>query len=84
MNSEVDESDPYAMIMDLGEGKKKQIYFEKANVEPSNAIQEELRSFAEAINKNVEVSVSLEDGYKALDVAHEILKKIELNLNVIA
>jgi len=76
--------DPYAMVMDLGNGKKKQIYFEKPNAEPTNAIQEELKSFALAINKNTDVSVTLEDGYKALDVAHQILEKIEVNLNVIS
>lgn len=84
MKHEVDESDPYAMVMELGDGQRKQIYFEKPDCPPSNAIQEELHSFASAINKNHEVSVSLEDGYKALQVAHEILKKIELNLNLIA
>lgn len=76
--------DPYAMVMDLGGGKRKQIYFEQPDSAPVNAIQEELRSFAEAINKKQTPSVSLNDGYKALDVAHEILKKIELNLNTIA
>lgn len=76
--------DPFAMIMDLGNGKQKQIYFEQPNSLSTNAIQEELRSFAIAINKTQDVSVSLEDGYRALDVAHQILEKIDLNLNVIA
>lgn len=84
MKDEIDTQDPYAMIMDLGKGKQKQIYFEKPESLPSNAIQEELHSFAQAINKNAEVNVSLEDGYKALQVAHDILRKIEMNLNLIA
>ena len=84
MKGEVDEDDPYAMIMDLGGGKKKQIYFEKPESLNTNAIQEELKSFAEAINKNTPVGVTLEDGHRALDVAHQILDKINLNLNVIA
>ena len=84
MKSDVDTEDPYAMIMDLGGGKQKQIYFEKPESLKTNAIEEELKSFAEAINKKTEVSVSLEDGYRALEVAHQILKKIKLNLNVIA
>ena len=83
MKHEVDESDPYAMIMELNDGEKRQISFEKPPSNASNAIQEELRSFADAINKNGEVSVSLEDGYKALQVAHEILRKIDLNHNQI-
>ncbi len=78
------EDDPFAMVMDLGNGKKKQIYFEQPEALKTNAIQEELRSFASAINKKEDVSVSLEDGYRALDVAHQILEKINLNLNVIA
>ena len=81
---ESSEIDPYAMIMDLGNGKKKQIYFEKPEAIATNAIQEELRSFAHAINKNTTPSVTLEDGYKALDVAHQILEKIEVNLNVLS
>ena len=84
MKSDIDEKDPFAMIMDLGNGKKKQIYFEKPESLSTNAIQEELKSFAESINKNTPVSVSLEDGHQALDVAHQILEKINLNLNVIA
>ena len=84
MKDEVDENDPYAMVMELGNGKRKQIYFEKPDCLPVNAIQEELHSFASAINKNQEVSVSLEDGYRALKVAHEILEKIQTNLNLIA
>jgi len=83
MKHDVDESDPYAMIMELSDGEKRQIYFEKPESKASNAIQEELRSFADAINKKVDVSVSLEDGYKALQVAHEILQQIDLKHNQI-
>lgn len=79
-----DFDDPYAMIMDLGNGKKKQIYFEKPESLQTNAIQEELKTFADSINKNTIPNVTLEDGYHALDVAHQILERINLNLNVIA
>lgn len=84
MKDDVDHNDPFAMIMDLGNGKEKQIYFEQPESLKTNAIQEELQSFAQAINKKGEVSVTLEDGYQALDVATQILEKINLNLNVIA
>ncbi|AEV31912.1 putative dehydrogenase [Owenweeksia hongkongensis DSM 17368] len=84
MKDEVDHNDPFAMIMDLGNGKEKQIYFEQPESLKTNAIQEELQSFAIAINKKGDVSVTLEDGYQALDVATQILEKINLNLNVIA
>lgn len=83
MQSKVDEEDPYAMIMDLGDGRRKQIFFEKPEVAPHNAIREELRSFAQAINKKQEISVSLADGYRALDVAYEILDRIHLNSSTI-
>lgn len=84
MKSEIDTEDPYAMIMDLGNDRKKQIYFEKPEALKTNAIQEELKSFAQAINKKGDVSVSLDDGYRALDVAYQVLEKIKFNLNVIA
>src|SRR5690606_6221960 len=84
MKDEVDQNDPFAMVMDLGNGKQKQIYFEQPESLKTNAIQEELQSFAQAINKKGDVSVTLEDGYRALDVATQILEKINLNLNVIA
>lgn len=84
MKDEIDHEDPFAMVMDLGKGRQKQIYFEKPDAEPTNAIQEELKSFAEAINKRTETIVTLDDGYRALDVAHTILNRINLNLNTIA
>ncbi len=83
-NVQPSEEDPYAMILDLGNGKQKQVYFEKPERLEINAIQEELRSFAQSINKKVEASVTLDDGYQALRVAEEILTKIQLNLNHIA
>jgi predicted dehydrogenase len=42
----------------------------------NNAILDELESFADAINENCEVEVSLEDGTEALKVALEIMKLI--------
>ncbi|HBH06050.1 MAG TPA: oxidoreductase [Flavobacteriales bacterium] len=72
------EEDPYAIIFDPGEGKtKKQLFFNKPKAEPSNAILEELKSFAEAIEKDQTPIVPLEDGLKALSVAHQILEKIQ-------
>lgn len=84
MKDDIDQDDEYAMIMDLGRGKQKQIYFEKPDAHPTNAIEEELKSFAQAINKKEDPSVTLDDGYRALSVAHTILEKINSNLNSIA
>lgn len=72
------EEDPYAVIIDPGEGKtKKQLFFNKPKAMPSNAILEELKSFAEAIEKERTPIVPLEDGIRALTVAHQILEKIQ-------
>lgn len=64
----------YDMILQNAEGIKKQIYFEIPEVHSTNAILEELESFAHAINTNTEPLVSLEDGTKALRIAHQIIE----------
>ena len=77
---EVDgEPDPLAVILDLGAGKKsKQIWFENPQVEESNAIKEELKSFALAIKNNTTPAVTIEDGFSALQVAHQIADKLKM------
>ncbi len=73
------EPDPLAVTIDLGKGKgHKQIYFEKPDVSPNNAIKDELMAFAHAINTNTVPPVSIHDGYFALDVAHKIVEKLKL------
>jgi predicted dehydrogenase len=77
---EIDEmpDDPFAMVIDLGEGKKKRrIWFEKPDIEMNNAIVEELRSFKDAIVNDTEPVVTIFDGYNALKVAKQIVDKIE-------
>ena len=49
------------------------IYFENPQINDSNAIQEELEHFAECIQQNKKPLVSLHDGAKALEVAHQII-----------
>lgn len=69
--------DPFAMVLDLGNGKgKKEISIDKPEIKQNNAIMTELASFAEAIEHNVVPSVTINDGYLALEVAHQILDKI--------
>lgn len=78
------EVDPLSVVLDLGEGKgKKQIYFEKPGVQETNAIQEELQQFANAINNNTTPLVSIHDGFNALDVAHKIVEKLKISLALI-
>lgn len=72
---------PFSMVLDLGEGKgKKEIIFENPKVHTTNAIREELFTFHEAIVNNTAPIVTIEDGYKALKVAHDILDEIQRNL----
>jgi predicted dehydrogenase len=61
------------MILQNAEGVKKQIYFENPEVKASNAILDELESFAKAIKENTRPIVNLEDGKKALDIALQII-----------
>lgn len=67
---------PFDMIIENSEGEKNQILFEHPNIQPNNAILDELNSFAKAITENKNVEVSLEDGTEALKVALEIMKLI--------
>lgn len=70
--------DPLAVMIDLGPGKEsRQLYFENPKVEESNAIREELKELARAIYKNRRPLVDINDGFKALEVAHEIADKIK-------
>jgi predicted dehydrogenase len=68
-----EETDPLSMIIDLPDGKgSRQIYFDKPKIVPINAIQTELESFANAIIHNTTPSVTINDGYLALDLATRI------------
>lgn len=74
------EAGPYDMVMEMGNGKpSKKIIFDKPSIAPSNAIKEELSTFADAINQNSNPIVTLEDGLNALEVAEQILSKLKLN-----
>ncbi len=83
MSETVNSEDPFALILDLGVNKKpKQIYFEKPEVIPSNAILSELESFANAILHNTIPPVTINDGYNALDLAHRIIQKMQDSANL--
>lgn len=57
---------------------KKWLQMQMPEATPINAIEEELRSFHEAISKNQAPVVTLEDGVAALKLAQMILKEIAL------
>lgn len=67
----------FDMIIQNAEGEKHQILFEYPNIQLNNAILDELESFADSINENIPIEVSLTDGTEALKVALEIVKCIK-------
>lgn len=60
-------------------GEQKTISVNMPEVKPLNAIRLELQEFADAIKEDKPVRVSVYDGYQAMDVAHQILKKMSLH-----
>ncbi len=83
MTEEIDQSNPFALLLDLGPGKApKQIYIERPEIIPANAIQSELESFADAIIDNTTPPVTINDGYNALDLAYRIIAKMESSANL--
>jgi predicted dehydrogenase len=58
----------------------KTIAIASPDVQPLNAIKKELQAFVEAIRTNVQPVVNEIDGYRAMEVAHQILQKINYNL----
>jgi len=70
-------TNPLFPLIDPGNGKEaKQVYFEKPEIKPSNAIQTELESFARSIIENRTPFVTINDGYQALKVAYQIIEKV--------
>lgn len=83
INEKDPESDvPAGFILDLGPGKgTKQISFDKPEVQPLNAIRKELESFYSAIINNTPPPVTINDGYSALEVAYQIISKIDQGIS---
>ncbi|WP_339883848.1 Gfo/Idh/MocA family oxidoreductase [Polaribacter vadi] len=65
--------DEFAMILQNDEGLKKQIYFESPEVLESNAILNELETFADAIINNTNPIVTLSNGTEALRIAQWVI-----------
>ncbi len=61
---------------------KKTIAIANPNVQEVNAIRLELEKFRDAIVHNTPTIVSEVDGFRAMDVAHQILEKIKFNLQL--
>jgi predicted dehydrogenase len=78
------EGDPFGILLELPNGKgKKQIIFDQPDVEPNNAIKDELSTFAAAILNDTTPLVTLHDGFSALDVAYKIIEKLKVNSNLL-
>jgi predicted dehydrogenase len=74
----VGDPDPFDIVLQLEkENLKKKIILEKPEITEINAIKEELISFCNCIENNQSPKVSIENGFDAMEVAYEIMKKIE-------
>ena len=63
------------MTLDTNSGKK-YLELQQAKTEPVNAIQMELQTFAECIQRNEAPKVGLQEGYRAMELAYRILEEI--------
>ncbi|MFZ9718976.1 MAG: Gfo/Idh/MocA family protein [Chitinophagaceae bacterium] len=74
------DADDQAFHFDVETGKgKRTIAVINPDITENNAIQIELESFRDAILNNQPIAVSEVDGLRAMEVAHQILEKIERN-----
>lgn len=82
MRDVVGEPDPFAVTLDLGAGKgAREISFDKPEIQPTNAIREELRAFLGAVKGEAPPPVSLADGHRALTTAHRVLEQLEASVH---
>jgi predicted dehydrogenase len=65
----------FTFDIDTGKGKKT-VSIANPNVEDRNAMMDELVAFKNAIINNTETVVTVVDGFRAMEVAHQILEKI--------
>ncbi|MEM1325128.1 MAG: Gfo/Idh/MocA family oxidoreductase [Bacteroidota bacterium] len=54
------------------------ISLKEPDIEPTNAIKMELAAFAQSIQNDTTPTVSIKDGYRALELAHRIIKDIQV------
>jgi len=70
-----DSANPFALELNTG-SESRWINFERPDVLPSNAIKMELELFHEAIDSDDNPPVTLSDGFKAMNIAQQIMDKI--------
>lgn len=69
------EKNVFTFDIDTSKGKKT-VAIANPVVEETNAMKEELIAFKNAIINNTETAVTIVDGFRAMEVAHQILEKI--------
>ncbi len=65
--------------LEMANGERKIISVDNPEITHLNSIRKELSEFVEAIVHDKPVRVSVYDGYQAMDVAHQVLKKMSLH-----
>lgn len=70
-----DDKDVFTFDIETNNGKKT-VAIANPVVNDSNAIKMELEAFRDAIINNTETPVTVQDGFAAMEVAHQILDKI--------
>ncbi|HEY4156248.1 MAG TPA: Gfo/Idh/MocA family oxidoreductase [Puia sp.] len=76
--NQADDADGFTFDIETRNGTKS-ISVSNPPVPEVNAIKMELEKFTESIIKNKATMVSEMDGYRAMDIAHQILQKIKYN-----
>ncbi|MFN0082501.1 MAG: Gfo/Idh/MocA family protein [Ferruginibacter sp.] len=70
----------FTFDIDTAKGKKT-VAIANPIVNNTNAMKEELTAFRDAILNNTETAVTIVDGFRAMEVAHQILDKINKAVN---
>jgi len=71
------------MELPTNEGVKT-LHIENPAIEPVNSIKMELESFAESIREGGNPRVNIEDGYQALQLAHQIIEEVNQRIRVLS
>ena len=67
------------MVIENSNGQKKQIYYSNPEPKSVNSIIEEHNDFAKSIINNTSPLVSFKDGFNALELATQIINKVNGN-----
>jgi len=81
LKEEGEEKGFFDFPIELGAGKQKMISIDTPHIRPVNSIKEELADFTLSVLQDKPVTVSVYDGLHAMDVAHQILQKMMIQMN---